>query len=150
MTVTTDRDALTPEELAAGDGYEPAMDDIDCTPRPRLGESLRKFRKRMAEVIIDGEAGSGAGIRALPNPHAEQDARFNRYLRAVLKETPESLGDDSEPRVTLERGEVHIWWPKTLSDREATVLPERRLVRLLAFQLDEVAAELRRRELASR
>lgn len=117
----------------------------------RHGESLRKFRKRMSVMHVDGEMGSGAGTRELPDPHAEQDARWNRYIAAATRAAfPSAILDDSEPLVVLERGEINIRWPKAWTDKEWTVLPLTRVAPVLAFQLQEAAAELRRRELAGR
>lgn len=39
---------LTEAELRTGGGYTPAISDVDCTPRPRYGESMAKFKARMA------------------------------------------------------------------------------------------------------
>lgn len=47
---------LTEAELRTGGGYGPAITDIDCTPRPRYGESQAAFLKRMASYGADVEA----------------------------------------------------------------------------------------------
>jgi hypothetical protein len=47
---------LTAEDLATGGGYVPAITDVDCTPRPRYGESMPKFLARMASYGADVEA----------------------------------------------------------------------------------------------
>lgn len=47
---------LTEAELATGGGYLPAITDVDCTPRPRYGESQAAFLKRMASYGADVEA----------------------------------------------------------------------------------------------
>ena len=47
---------LSEAELATGGGYLPAITDVDCTPRPRYGESPAKFLKRMAGYGADVEA----------------------------------------------------------------------------------------------
>lgn len=47
---------LTEAELATGGGYGPAITDVDCTPRPRYGESQAAFLKRMASYGADVEA----------------------------------------------------------------------------------------------
>lgn len=47
---------LTDEELRTGGGYQPAITDIDCTPRPRYGESRAKFEARMRGYGLDMEA----------------------------------------------------------------------------------------------
>jgi len=39
---------LTAADLAAGEGYTPAITSVDSTPRPRYGESRAKFEARMA------------------------------------------------------------------------------------------------------
>jgi len=39
---------LTEAELKAGGGYAPAITSVDCTPRPRYGESQAAFEARMA------------------------------------------------------------------------------------------------------
>ncbi|HZJ66408.1 MAG TPA: hypothetical protein VFD36_23035, partial [Kofleriaceae bacterium] len=39
---------LTAAELEAGGGYGVGITDVDCTPRPRYGESQEKFLARMA------------------------------------------------------------------------------------------------------
>jgi hypothetical protein len=46
---------LTKEELASGNspGYEPAITSVDCSPRPRYGESQAKFERRMASYGVD-------------------------------------------------------------------------------------------------
>lgn len=46
---------LTDEELRTG-GYQPAITDIDCTPRPRYGESQAKFLARMRGYGLNVEA----------------------------------------------------------------------------------------------
>lgn len=47
---------LTEAELATGGGYGPAITDVDCTPRPRYGESQAKFLARMASYGANVEA----------------------------------------------------------------------------------------------
>jgi len=47
---------LTEAELATGGGYGPAITDVDCTPRPRYGESRAKFEARMRSYGVDMEA----------------------------------------------------------------------------------------------
>lgn len=47
---------LTEAELATGGGYGPAITDVDCTPRPRYGESQAAFLRRMASYGADVEA----------------------------------------------------------------------------------------------
>jgi hypothetical protein len=47
---------LTAAELSTGGGYLPAITDIDCTPRPRYGESQAKFLARMAGYGLDVQA----------------------------------------------------------------------------------------------
>lgn len=63
---------LTEAELATGGGYGPAITDVDCTPRPRYGESQEKFLKRMASY--------GANVEAL-----KRDMR-QRNRAAALRE----------------------------------------------------------------
>lgn len=46
---------LTEAELRTGGGYGPAITDVDCTPRPRYGESQAKFLARMASYGADVE-----------------------------------------------------------------------------------------------
>jgi hypothetical protein len=47
---------LNESELATGGGYGPAITDVDCTPRPRYGESQAKFEARMRSYGADVEA----------------------------------------------------------------------------------------------
>lgn len=47
---------LSEAELATGGGYGPAITDVDCTPRPRYGESMPKFLARMASYGANVEA----------------------------------------------------------------------------------------------
>lgn len=44
---------LTAAELATGDGYGVGITDVDCTPRPRYGESQERFLARMASYGAD-------------------------------------------------------------------------------------------------
>lgn len=41
---------LSPAELHAGGGYDVGITDVDCTPRPRYGESRERFEARMARM----------------------------------------------------------------------------------------------------
>lgn len=135
---------LTPEELKAGDGYEPLITDVDCTPRIRRNESLREFRARTLPVI-DGVV--------TPHPDADRDAAWNRYIaRAVWEMVREQVDhpDYAWPVVHLVRGEIRIVWPAQVSDRYAAVLEHPRHAEVLAFQLSEAATELRRRRLGVR
>lgn len=128
---------LTAEELAAGGGYEPLITDTDCTPRIRRGESLREYRERTTPVVDGMEA---------PDPHAAEDARWNRYMSAARDEMLRGTVGDV-PTVVLLRGEIRIVWPEHVSDRREAVIELIRHAEVLAFQLDEVASELRRRRL---
>lgn len=47
---------LSEAELRTGGGYVPAITDVDCTPRPRYGESQAAFLRRMAGYGADVEA----------------------------------------------------------------------------------------------
>lgn len=47
---------LSEAELGPGGGYGPAITDVDCTPRPRYGESQAAFLRRMASYGADVEA----------------------------------------------------------------------------------------------
>lgn len=47
---------LSEAELRTGGGYLPAITDVDCTPRPRYGESQAAFLRRMASYGADVEA----------------------------------------------------------------------------------------------
>ena len=46
---------LTDAELKTGDGYGVGITDVDCTPRPRYGESQERFLRRMAGYGADVE-----------------------------------------------------------------------------------------------
>ncbi len=47
---------LSEADLATGGGYGVAITDVDCTPRPRYGESRAKFEARMRGYGLDVEA----------------------------------------------------------------------------------------------
>lgn len=46
---------LTEAELATGDGYGVGITDVDCTPRPRYGESRERFEARMRSYGVELE-----------------------------------------------------------------------------------------------
>lgn len=47
---------LSPAELYAGGGFEVGITDVDCTPRPRYGESQARFEARMARMGVHSMA----------------------------------------------------------------------------------------------
>lgn len=75
------RDPLTEAELAHphGQGYGVAITDVDCTPRPRYGESQAAFLRRMA--------GYGADVAAL-----QRDLRL-KNRQAALRRIEQLNGD---------------------------------------------------------
>lgn len=97
--MSDDYEPLTDDELRAGDGYEPAVTDVDMTPRPRFGETWKKFAKRMRTQVVDGIESA--------RPDAAEEDRFNRYLAKKCRDSSAASTDD-DPIVQIICGTVYV------------------------------------------
>jgi hypothetical protein len=89
---------LSAEELATGDGFEPAMDDIDSTPRKRRGETDEAFAKRVGTMTV---LGMDDELTEVSVPGSAQPG-FRPYRRSQIAELrPYETGEVLDERISI-------------------------------------------------